>query len=476
MPQPHKIARLLRDRIGTLVKVWTDRIFSLAGAVLPLGFGIILTLNWPGQISYDTVVQLADGRSGHYDTWHPPVMAFLLGLADGLEPGVGLYLIFTLFLLLAAWALLLWLGRPRRGAVIILVLIFCTPQLILYQGTIWKDVLFANAGIAAFAALAAAVAWWENRRARLAGLGVAALFFALATLARQNGFVLLPVAGLCLGLIAARAGSPHAGWRYGLGLVLASLVLVGLVNLGLRPRTDGGVGAQSQLRLAQTYDLVGAARLDQGLRFPVLETRMPALANAIRKDGVAIYSPRLVDTLENSTVLTNAIYHAPSGAIFAAWGDMILTHPLLYLKERGPVFRWVTAPPDLLVCHPDVVGVDGPADLMAKLGLTEGIRPHDRFLYNYVARFFPTPILSHLLYGALAILFAALLIRRGTPADLVMAAMLLAALLFAASFFVVSIACDYRYLYFLDLAAMTGMLWWFCPPGLRYGKSAAGLP
>jgi hypothetical protein len=30
--------------------------------------------------------------------------------------------------------------------------------------------------------------------------------------------------------------------------------------------------------------------------------------------------------------------------------------------------------------------------------------------------------------------------------------------LFAASFFVVSVACDYRYLYFLDLAAMTGWL------------------
>jgi hypothetical protein len=32
------------------------------------------------------------------------------------------------------------------------------------------------------------------------------------------------------------------------------------------------------------------------------------------------------------------------------------------------------------------------------------------------------------------------------------------ALIFASSFYVISIACDYRYLYFLDMAAMTGAL------------------
>ena len=34
-----------------------------------------------------------------------------------------------------------------------------------------------------------------------------------------------------------------------------------------------------------------------------------------------------------------------------------------------------------------------------------------------------------------------------------------AALAFTASFLAISIACDYRYLYFLDLAAMTGLLY-----------------
>ena len=92
----------------------------------------------------------------------------------------------------------------------------------------------------------------------------------------------------------------------------------------------------------------------------MLEQRAPALDAAIRKDGVALYSPHLVDTLEQSPALTDAIYHAPPGVVFAQWRHLVFIHPGLYLRERLPVFRWVVAPPDLLSCHPDVVGVDGP--------------------------------------------------------------------------------------------------------------------
>ena len=53
-------------------------------------------------MSYDSVMQLADGRSGHYDSWHPVVMAWLLGLFDAAIRGPGLYLAFTILLLWGA--------------------------------------------------------------------------------------------------------------------------------------------------------------------------------------------------------------------------------------------------------------------------------------------------------------------------------------------------------------------------------------
>jgi hypothetical protein len=42
-----------------------------------------------------------------------------------------------------------------------------------------------------------------------------------------------------------------------------------------------------------------------------------------------------------------------------------------------------------------------------------------------------------------------------------------AALMFAGSFLVISLACDYRYLYFLDLSAITGVLYLALDPRLR---------
>ena len=435
----------------------TDKYVSLLPQGLTLcGFGLFLALNWPGQMSYDSVVQLADGRSGQYDSWHPPVMAWLLGLFDGLLPGTGLFLLFTALMLLAAWLLLLQRARRGWGLVILIGLIFATPQLLLYQGTIWKDVLFANAGIACFAVLAKAADCWQDVRPRFALLTICSLALGLAALARQNGFLLLPIAAISLSLIARKQGA--SAWRYGLGLLLACLTIIVGANYGLSLRSDHGEGASEQLRLAQTYDLVGAVRLDPSVHLDVLEKRMPALDAAIRKDGVALYSPRLVDTLEQSATLTNAIYHAPPGVVFAQWRQLVFSHPGLYLRERLPVFRWVVAPPELIVCHPDVVGVDGPADLLKALGLKEQIRPQDRLLYSYVANFFRTPVLSHLLYGAIALLLVIVLGRRAMPGDIAIAGLQIAALAFALSFFVVSIACDYRYLYILDLAAMTGML------------------
>ena len=51
-----------------------------------------------------------------------------------------------------------------------------------------------------------------------------------------------------------------------------------------------------------------------------------------------------------------------------------------------------------------------------------------------------------------------LLVLRGRPSDFVMAGLQAGALAFAGSFLVIALACAYRYLYFLDLAAITGVI------------------
>ena len=87
-------------------------------------------------------------------------------------------------------------------------------------------------------------------------------------------------------------------------------------------------------------------------------------------------------------------------------------------------------------------------------------------------------MLSHLVFAALALGLLIFCLRRHGKSDIVMAGMLAGALAFAASFFFVSVACDYRYLYPLDLAAMLALFHVFASPSLKMTKiqAIAGSP
>jgi hypothetical protein len=432
----------------------------LAGGVL------MLALNLPGQMSYDSVSQLYQGRSSLYNSWHPPVMAWLLGLFDRLWRGPALFVVSDAALLLGAWGLLLRQGRNADWRASVVLLVIClTPQFLLYQGTVWKDILFADAGVAGFAALALMAAndnkFW---------LFACVPLLVLAALARQNGIVLAPAGAVALGWIVARRHGVRRGIAYGAGMLALLLVLAGGATMALALRGDDGDGASAELRTAQVYDMIGALAASPGLALPQLDAQDPTLSKIMRSDGVRLYSPRGADTLSLSPSLTAAIFDAPDGLIFAQWQALVLTHPGLYLATRWPVFIWVVATPDLSACHPAFAGVEGAPDLLRALGVKPHIRPQDQMLASYTRAFIGTPVLSHLTFLVLALVLLAALLWRRRPADLAMAAMLGGALVFTASFFVVSLACDYRYLYFLDLSAMTAGFYWALNPGRAVHK------
>jgi hypothetical protein len=175
-------------------------------------------------------------------------------------------------------------------------------------------------------------------------------------------------------------------------------------------------------------------------------------------EGSKLYSPAWIDPLLNDGALHDAVAAAPPGLVFAQWRQALLRRPGLYLATRWPVFAWVVATPDLEACHALFTGVDGPPEVMAALGLKRSWRPQDRLHNAYGLALLHSGVFSHLLFGALALILLPFLLRRGGAMDLAAAGLLAAALVFAASFFVVSLACDYRYLYVLDLAAMAGAL------------------
>jgi hypothetical protein len=332
-------------------------------------------------------------------------------------------------------------GWLSAGVALAIVL---TPQWLLYQGDIWKDMLFADAAIAGFAALA-----WHARRPHPALAILALLLLVLAAAVRQNGLVLLPVAAVTLAL------TTPGGWRPGLAFLAAGLVLLLGLDLVLASRSDGGDGAAAEIRLAQSYDLAGAFARAPDLSVPL----PPDLDRLLRGPGARLYTPLRNDPFAADPVLSKARSDAPDGAISTAWQALVLDHPLLYLRVRWADFAAVVTTPDSDVCHFATAGVTGPPALLRQLGLSVRNRTQDQGLKSYARLFFGTPLFSHIAWGLLAILLLIVLLRRPSPADKAVAGLLAGALLFSVTFFFISIACDYRYLIFLDLAVMAASLY-----------------
>jgi hypothetical protein len=439
----------------------TLRRVSPAGWLLLAGFVLCAAINLPGHLSYDSIMQLNEGRRGFYANWHPPMMSWLLGVFDDVWPGTALFTIFDMALFFGSLGALLWL-RPggTKATIAVFAMMFLTPQVILYEGIVWKDVLFANLSIAGFVALAVAGERWEHTRLRFGLLVLAFLLLSVAALVRQNGGVVLPAGIAALAWIAWQKSSPQkfrAMFLYGGSALAGAIIAVAGMHAALATRIPGDPSPALGFRLLQFYDLIGAIKTKPALELPYFDDDDTDLEHLMRTDGVKLYTPERNDTLAQSDRLQHAYFESPDETIPEEWHRLIAVHTGLYLRVRAEVFRWIVLTPDLAACRPVYSGIDGPANVRAKLGLTKRFDARDAALDFYAKRFMGTPILSHAFFIVLALVALVFLFARRTVSDIAIAFMLLSTLAFTASFFVISIACDYRYLYFLDLATMVAV-------------------
>ncbi len=193
------------------------------------------------------------------------------------------------------------------------------------------------------------------------------------------------------------------------------------------PTSPPAPGVTTGLRIVQNCDLIGAAALDPTYPLEDMAAAAPADTALIRERAHFDYSGRRVDFIDRDKALSDALWRVPDGAAQKQWVDLILKNPALYLRVRWEDFRWVLAPPVIDWCLPVYVGVDAPIEKMAPLRLDH------RFVQ------------SGLQLGGAG---------------------------FAASFFIISIACDYRYLYFTDLAALAGLIYAAIDPPMPPRKAA----
>ncbi|MGH6872834.1 MAG: glycosyltransferase family 39 protein [Rhizomicrobium sp.] len=431
-----------------MVHSFSDRLTprAPAAAILLAGFAAALIVNWPGHLEFDSILQLLEGRTGRYSNWHPPVMSWLLGLSDAMSGDARWFVLLDTAMAFGALGTLLWIAeRPGWSAVVAAAVAAALPQLFFFQAIVFKDILFADACVAGFVCVAAAARWPRRRSAWLAG---AVLFVTLAALARQNGFLIVPIAALTAAFIAPDRR------RTGMEFLAACIVLMLGANALLQTRATGALGATEQLEDLELYDLAGMMRKDPGLAVPILDRDAPGMAKILHQKGAAFYTPAAHDALADKSGMKPFIVSSID-AVARQWRASVWAHPLLYLSVRAADFSYV-----FLSLHPDVcpvyvVGVDGPAAAMKALNLRYRDDGRDDWLDDsYAGPLVGTPVFSHPFFAAVAIACFVLLLHRRRPADLAMAGLLSATALYAASYFVISLACEYRYLFAIDLSAI----------------------
>ena len=72
---------------------------KVTAGVIFAGFVFSLAANLPGHMSFDSIIQLLEGRTGAYAGWHPPVTSWLLGVTDAILPGTALFVVLDTLLI-----------------------------------------------------------------------------------------------------------------------------------------------------------------------------------------------------------------------------------------------------------------------------------------------------------------------------------------------------------------------------------------
>ena len=434
---------------------------QVTAGVIFAGFVFSLAANLPGHLSYDSVVELTEGRLAEYAGWHPPMTSWLLGLLDGILPGTALFVVLNTTLIYGGLYLLLRLTPTRSWAPAVLAALFAlTPQYMNYPGIVWKDVLFAAVSVMGFVALGAATVDWAQPVRRTAWLATAFVLLVVAALARQNGIIVMLTGVAAFGWIAARPSAVNVRRVaiFGGGALVATVVAFTAANVALGTRITNISGPGRQFKLLELYDTIGMLAARPDMKLAVIDKADPALANAIRTEGLRLYTPQRNDPLAASQPLQDAIAATPDNLLRDQWLSLIVHRPLLYLETRTDIFSWVLLTPRIDLCLPIYSGVSGPQETMDDLNMSDRWDDRDFWLELYGDHFFGTPVLQHGIFALLSLAAALLLLWRRRAADIAIAFLQIGALGYVATFFLISIACDYRYLYCLDLAAMTG---WF---------------
>ena len=407
---------------------------------------------WPGLLSYDSLMQIQQGRAAQYSDWHPPLMAWLVSLMDQgyLGGRIPTLLVITTYML--SWWLVSWkvsAGSRGRGVLLLLGALVLWPPYWALLGVLWKDVWMAVVLLVTVALLLVLERhpWWGFLTVFAGCLFAAAL--------RYNGIVAtLPLlAGLSVALLKS-VGWQRA-WRWGVVIVIliAHVGSLLVLNRGLQAALQ--VRKQYPVQAILWHDIVGVSvREEQNLLQvpPANELSLQRLQELYTPDEVVpIFYPEALSLAESWEEVQ---------LLIANWFSVVRDYPWLYIKHRAQVFLHQFSLSGTGVCYPFHTGVES-----NEMGLAYDPGLSGQFVFSLLSRL--TPLFSGWIYLLLCLMvsIACLLVPRQTkqpggvpPVPVFPLAISASGALYGLAYFFVSTTCDYRMNYWVALAAGLAMV------------------
>ena len=224
----------------------------------------------------------------------------------------------------------------------------------------------------------------------------------------------------------------------------------------------GGSGTKQHIGLGYLvlgrYDIAGMLA-NHAARTDALEQQGVDVEKA-RADAIRHYGADRLEWLDRATDFGAEIAKLSLHRTPVSLDEARLGQPDSLPSAPADVMRWLVWPPDIYKCMPAWVGVDGPPELLAKLGLTSHLRPADNALYAHVQAFAQTPLFRHGAYLLAASCLLVLLVAYPTAHRATIVLLLVSAIGFALSFALIGLSCDFRYMYLLPLASWLAVVIW----------------
>jgi hypothetical protein len=333
------------------------------------------------------------------------------------------------------------LARHSIWPTVVLLLLALAPPAFIFQGIIWRDVLFANSWLLAAALFFAAAK--RGVKLRISAQAVALCLLMLGVLLRPNALIAAPILAVTI-LWPLRFSWKRAAILY----FPIGIVLFGVLQLIYY----GALGATRQhpLQSVMVFDLGGISHFAKKNQFPVVWTEAEThqlLNSCYRPTEWDIYwrlepCEFVMQKLEREEKL----FGKP--AVTTAWVRAIAHHPIAYLQHRS-AFMWnLLAGANLTIWTADVydpskkVFADRPA-------FTALVAIHDTLK--------PTPLFRAGSWLILCIVVCAFTWRRRDgPTGTFAIGVCGSGAVYVLTFFAVGVAADFRYAYWAVLAGITG--------------------